>query len=145
MTEIKAGADLDVTILVKVFNFPRKKVFKAYEESGYYSYIPSGKPRRTHSIDARPVPWFSQSLDAAWTAADAFAERYGCTIRAERVSTVWERRTKQRYVATVQGGNIAYDRSDLALSVAGESPAHALCLVMLQSRVLTEEEMREFV
>lgn len=72
---MQAGSELDVLILEKVFGFPSKKVFKAYEESSSFSYIPSGKPRRTHSIDARPVPWFSRSIDAAWMIVEALEKR----------------------------------------------------------------------
>lgn len=67
---LESGPDGDVIILEKVFGFPCKKIFKAYEESTYFSYIPSGKPRRTHSIDARPVPWFTRSMDAAFLIVD---------------------------------------------------------------------------
>lgn len=65
--------DLDLQVLETVFKFPRKKVFLSswdgedgldIESGGDYYYIPSGKPRKTHKIDAVPVPSFSGR--AAW-------------------------------------------------------------------------------
>lgn len=61
-----AGLELEAEILEKIFKFPRKKIWKIYPESAYQMYIPSGKPRRTHEIDAKMVPWFSRSMEAAW-------------------------------------------------------------------------------
>jgi hypothetical protein len=63
---MRPGLELEALILEKIFGFPRKKIFSPYEGSSYQWYIPSGKPRRTHEIDAKPVPWFSRSMDAAW-------------------------------------------------------------------------------
>jgi hypothetical protein len=72
--EMEAGRALDVTVLVEVFGFPRKKVFSP-EWTDDAHFIPSGKPRRTHMIDARPVPWFSTSIAAAWDVVEEAARR----------------------------------------------------------------------
>ena len=45
-----------------------KKIFYGEWDSdkSWPMYIPSGKPWRTHQIDARPVPQFTASLDACF-------------------------------------------------------------------------------
>lgn len=79
---VDAGLELEALVLEKVFGFPRKKVFAAYEGSNYLMYIPSGKPRRTHEIDARHVPWFSRSWEAAGMVVEQMATRgYWCQMR----------------------------------------------------------------
>lgn len=48
--------------------WPKHKVHYhvEYDEAKEYPYfIPSGKPARTHSIDEKPVPWFSTDANAA--------------------------------------------------------------------------------
>ena len=70
---MEPGRELDALVLELVFGFPRKKLFPPeYWEEGidepfaHYYYIPSGKPKRTHMIDARMVPSFSMDIAAAW-------------------------------------------------------------------------------
>lgn len=38
-------------------------------------YIPSGKPRRTHAIDAIPLPPYSTNIGAAWLVVEKMRER----------------------------------------------------------------------
>jgi hypothetical protein len=81
---MEAGLELEALVLEKVFGFPRKKVFLFYEDSSYQHYIPSGKPRCTHEIDARPAPWFSRSWEAAGMVVEQMAKKgYWCQIRNE--------------------------------------------------------------
>jgi hypothetical protein len=77
--ELEAGRETDVEMLVHVYKFPRRKIFT--DEIGCLMFIPSGKPRRTHMIDAQPVPNFSTSITAAWLLVDALkAEGYGVSV-----------------------------------------------------------------
>lgn len=63
MSEPEAGPALDALIAARVFGIKR-----LYYPSGplWPQYIPSGKPWRTHQIDAQPLPRFSQDIAAAW-------------------------------------------------------------------------------
>lgn len=72
--DLAPGPDLDVLFLEKVEGFPARKTFLT-EYSTDPHYIPSGKPRRTHLIDARPVPRFSRDDSVALAALKRFAER----------------------------------------------------------------------
>jgi Phage ABA sandwich domain len=80
--EAEAGRDLDKLIAEKVFGI--KRVFRPCDVKdrdglGYgedYHYIPSGKPPRTHMIDARPVPPFSTNIAAAWLVVEKMFERW---------------------------------------------------------------------
>lgn len=68
----KAGREMDKLIAEKIFGV--KRVFRPCDVKNRdslawgedYHYIPSGKPPRTHMIDARPVPQFSTRIAAAW-------------------------------------------------------------------------------
>jgi hypothetical protein len=63
---IAPGRDLDILIAQQIFKV--KKIYYADWDAEKHSplYIPSGKPWRTHHIDARPVPQFSTNIAAAW-------------------------------------------------------------------------------
>jgi hypothetical protein len=91
---MEPGNELDVCILEKVFGFPAKKVFKPYEESEWLYFIPSGKPRRTHMIDAKPVPRFSRDIAAAWQVVERMHKQgFWCQMRtpfeADDASDFW--------------------------------------------------------
>ena len=60
------STDIDLKILEVVYAIPRKKTWEYPEFLDHYYYIPSGKPRRTHEFDARPVPAFSTDMAAAY-------------------------------------------------------------------------------
>lgn len=78
------GRELDALVLEIIFRFPRKKLFPPeYWEEGdepfsCYNYIPSGKPKRTHMIDSRPVPTFSRTIAAAWLVVDKLVNTGYC-------------------------------------------------------------------
>jgi len=77
------------------------------------------------------IPHYSEVLNAAWTAADAFAERYGCAIAVERVAAAWEARSGARYEATIRDGTLAYATFGGVFRAAEVGPAEALCRDML--------------
>jgi hypothetical protein len=64
---MEAGRDLDVLILCKVLGFRERQVFYQEPACGpeWPMFIPSGKPRRTHMLNAVPVPRFSTNTAAA--------------------------------------------------------------------------------
>ncbi len=82
ITAMQPGRELDALVLEVVFGFPQKKLFPPeYWEEGdepfaHYNFIPSGKPKRTHMIDARSVPDFSFSIAAAWQIIDKLRPEY---------------------------------------------------------------------
>lgn len=63
--------EIDALILKTFFGV--KKTYKTEWSTDHY-YIPSGKPWRTHSIDARPVPRFTEDIAAAWTVVEKTSE-----------------------------------------------------------------------
>lgn len=69
MSEWEAGPALDVEIGRRIFAI--KRVYYPHDPSWPY-YIPSGKPWRTHSIDGRLLPRFSQDIAAAWAIVDVW-------------------------------------------------------------------------
>lgn len=89
---------------------------------------------------------YGENLTLAWQAADRMCDTYGCAIKVERVLGAWEIHTKERYVASVNGGRIAYASFDCtAYDGSNEGPADALCQVMLKALegALSEKEMRD--
>lgn len=79
VNELQAGRDVDIEILVRVFGFNREKIF--YEDydtdKEHPMFIPSGKSRRTHMIDAVEVPYFSKRIDGAMNVAEKLKTRFG--------------------------------------------------------------------
>lgn len=73
MSDLIAGPEGDAEMLV-LLGVPRKAIF-AEDGSADYSYIPSGKPRRTHAIDKRPVPRFTRDIAAAWLVVEHLRAR----------------------------------------------------------------------
>lgn len=69
--------ELDIEVLRQVFCFKgnlyddQGKPWSGPENYRWLYYIPSGKPWRTHQIDARPVPEFSTDIGAAWLVVEA--------------------------------------------------------------------------
>ncbi len=68
---IPAGPALDVAVQRAVFG--TKHLYCRYGEPWVDEqafYIPSGKPWRTHHIDALMVPHYSEKIEAAWKLVD---------------------------------------------------------------------------
>lgn len=62
---LPVGNELDELVMRKIFGW-KKDIFYLSEDSDFPYYIPSGKPKRTHMLDARPLPRFSRDIPAAW-------------------------------------------------------------------------------
>lgn len=73
---------LDLIIADKIFGI--KKVYYSEWDTGkeYPEYIPSGKPWRTHQVDAKPMPHFTTSPDACYCLKLKMAEKYHWIIRS---------------------------------------------------------------
>ncbi|MFA5306512.1 MAG: hypothetical protein WC365_03620 [Candidatus Babeliales bacterium] len=80
----KVGRELDLIVADKVFGI--KKIY--YEEFDteheYPCFILSGKPWRTHRIDARPIPHFSTDPTGCYNVKLKMAEKYHWIIKSSR-------------------------------------------------------------
>jgi hypothetical protein len=125
ITDLQPGPDLDVLFLEKVYGFPRKKTFMTEYSTDPY-YIPSGKPRRTHLIDARPVPRFSRDDATALAALERFAEKRGIGWTISRAPKEHaERYPGRRYYVTLHGDMMPME------SQSAPTAAHAIVLAIL--------------
>lgn len=59
----QAWHEIDRLVMVHVFGIPEREIFKSHPDSVAYQWIPSGKPRRTHMVDAEYLPIFSRDLN----------------------------------------------------------------------------------
>lgn len=74
----QAGIEMDMAVCREVFG--AKRIYCRYGKpwtgaemaSDRAFYIPSGKPWKTHSIDALPVPRYSTDIAAAMTLLDSW-------------------------------------------------------------------------
>ena len=124
-TELQHGPDLDVLFLEKVYGFPRRKTFLTEYSTDPY-YIPSGKPRRTHLIDARPVPRFSRDDTVALAALERFCEARGSGWTTSRTPGEYAGRyPDRRYYATLHGDEMPVE------SQHASTLAHAITLAIL--------------
>lgn len=114
--------EIDVEVLVAL-GHSRKKIWDEYEDhetmkgKGFYYYIPSGKPRRTHMIEAVPVPCFTKDLNAV----DAVIER----LHSEGLSTKLTRHAKGAPACRI------FNDSTM-ITGWGDTLALAFCLTFLE-------------
>lgn len=109
------GPHLDALFLEKVGGFSRRKMFMTEYSTDFY-YIPSGKPKRTHMIDAIPVPRVSRNDATALAALEQFCDKHGAW---------WEmQRAPRRYSVRLIGG-MPIDAQ------TAQTLAHAIVLAIL--------------
>lgn len=76
------------------------------------------------------LPAYSTDMGAAWSLLEVLHIRYGCGVGVQRRPTllgmVWK-----SCVATAQAGTLTYPRPDLELHAEGDTPEHAICLLVL--------------
>lgn len=61
-----AGREIDIVILKTLWGI-KKIYYEDYDtDKEWPLFIPSGKPWRTHKIDATPVPQFTENISATW-------------------------------------------------------------------------------
>lgn len=136
MSEMEAGRELDKQIIEKIFGV--KKVFrpcdtKTANNDNYfgdvddYYYIPSGKPPRTHMIDARPVPHFSTNIAAAWEVVEVFRQGWNGHCAAVIKLTVFDDIDPEDCHSVIYAPDIAE-----ASAMAREMPL-AICRAAIQA------------
>lgn len=133
MDDLQPGPELDVLVLERVFGFPVRKTFPM-EWSTDLHYIPSGKPKRTHMIDAVPVPRFSRDDCVALLAIERFCNEHGVWWSMQRIPPVYKR--DRRYNVTLHGNNMPIDAQSAA------TLAHAIVLAILAA-VEMEKEIKK--
>jgi hypothetical protein len=132
------GRELDVEVLKQVCGV--KRVFRPCEvksvgwemTSDDYYYIPSGKPPRTHMIDALPVPYFSRNIHAAWMIVEKLMPVYWLTVR-----TPFEAGSKYNAGFTRLGATGWNGRADY--TGQGESAPEAICRAALELKKYAPE------
>lgn len=65
----------DVLILQHLFGVKKIHYNSRDTKQEFPQYIPSGKPWRTHQIDAEPVPAWGRSIGEAWLLVDQMNAR----------------------------------------------------------------------
>lgn len=118
---LEAGTELDATILERVFGFPKRKTFiPVYSVDRYY--IPSGKPLRTHQIDAVPVPRFSRDLAAAWLIIVELRRRGAYLIY------IGPSKTEAGFTARLEDGE-----GTVLMSVDDQAAPMAICRLVIEA------------
>ena len=88
--DIKVGRELDLIVAGKVFGIKKIHYAEYDTEQEYPEYIPSGKPWRTHQIDAKPLPHFSTDPTGSHNVKLKMAETYHWVIRSPfRIGLKW--------------------------------------------------------
>lgn len=129
--DLQPSTELDALFLERVEGFPRKKMF-VMEWSTDLHYIPSGKPKRTHMIDAVPVPRVSRNDCVALLAIEHFCEKHGVWWSMQRTPPAYK--AQLRYNVTLHGNNMPIDAQSAA------TLAHAIVKALLAA-VGTEKEV----
>ena len=114
----------DIEILKKLFG--AKKIYYAGWdlENEFPEYIPSGKPWRTHKIDARPVPYFNTNIGQAFGVVEKMDED-GFEF------TLMKSKTNYRAMFVNQGARKSGGGID-------KNPATAICLASLAAKKAVE-------
>jgi hypothetical protein len=75
--------ELDLTILRNIFGV-KKVYYKAWDEQKEFlpEYILSGKPIKTHLIDAKPIPCFSTDPNACYILKLHMVKKYHWEIKS---------------------------------------------------------------
>jgi hypothetical protein len=129
--QLPAGPELDVQVQRVVFGTKIKSIRCPNDNPDWPMYIPSGKPWRTHAIDAIPVPKYSTSIEAAWLIVEAFPS---CCFRIDR-----ERAAGIRYDATIiMDGEQPYDHGRTIHAMAATAPL-AICRAALSAATMAPE------
>ena len=118
---------MDLLILEKVWGIkPNKIHYQEWDDKKECpEYIPSGKPWRTHQIDAKPVPYFSTSPGACYELKLKLIDKYHWEIKSPFLQgEPWFAGLTPLNV-TGWNGNSDYQES-------GETEMEAVCKVVLK-------------
>ena len=127
--QVKDWREVDKLFLSRVFGFPARKIFTpdwAEGDTSILYYIPSGKPRRTHMIDAEPVPYYSSLLDAAMKGIEKIEGHWLRLTSPFNPGDWWYAGFSRHNMAGWDGRPDKYARSD--------TPARAVVLACLKAK-----------
>lgn len=130
LDDLQPSTELGALFLECVEGIPRKKMFMI-EWSTDLHYIPSGKPKRTHRIDAVPVPRVSRNDCVALLAIERFCEKRGTGYIATRTPPMYP--DKPRYYVTFIGDRIPLESQYAATF------AHAVVKALLAAVEIEKE------
>lgn len=133
--DMPAGAELDKLIAIKIFGWkpfrPCDVKLHAFDASMYghsedWYVIVSGKPPRTHMIDAMMLPYFSRNIDAAWQVVEKM-KLLGFWFSTDRRSETWDVtfenvETCREFDASANTAPLAISRAALAACGVTEAP-----------------------
>jgi hypothetical protein len=113
-----AGRELDALVAEKLLGIKKLYYEERDTDKKYPRYIPSGKPWRTHRIDAHPLPRYSIYIGDAWEVVDKLiAIKYGVLVGFYR---------GQWSVQITDNGN-------LVVTHEADTAPLAICLAALQA------------
>ena len=72
---MEAGREFDKLMAAEVMGIKKLHYSDYDSDKEFPYYIPSGKPWRTHQIDAKPLPRFSGDISDAWPVLERLIER----------------------------------------------------------------------
>jgi len=125
--KMEAGREMDLLVAQKIFGIKKIYYEEWDEEKESPMYIPSGKPWRTHKIDAKTLPAFSQyAAPAIQVAGQFFRCKIDMVPKLERcVCLLWN------------------DELTGSISGEGKTLPLAICRAALLRRILNgESEIR---
>lgn len=133
-TGMNAGRALDVEIQRVIFG--AKHIYCRYGQpwtgDDWPFYISSGKPWRTHSIDALPVPKYSTDIAATWLVVERMRKQ-GTNLRIEMLDPLTEE--FDRYTIEVGPWSMNVDGvpNGPRHTVQADTASLAICLAALRA------------
>ena len=118
------GRELDLIIADKIFGIKKVYYSKWDTEKENPQYIPSGKPWRTHQIDAKPIPHFSTDPAASYCLKLKMAEKYHWLIKGPFA-------LEAQWIAGLTPLNISGWNGAPDYTATGDTEINAICSVVL--------------
>jgi len=125
------GRELDLAIADKIFGIKKVYYSEWDTEKQNPEYIPSGKPWRTHQIDAKPIPHFSASPDANYALKLKMAEKYHWVIKSPFAPEL-------QWIAGLTPLNISGWNGIPDFMAKGDTEMEAVCKVALMAIEATQ-------
>jgi hypothetical protein len=119
--------ELDIKILMAVYGIKNSKIHYSEEDTNkeWPEFIPSGKPWRTHQIDARPVPYFSTDASATYNLMLKFTNNFHWLIRSPFLPEY------NYWIAGLTPSGVTGWNGKPDYEAQGETMMEAVCLVVL--------------
>jgi hypothetical protein len=119
-------------IALKLFGVKKVYYPDAYHEKStggtWPYYIPSGKPWRTHHIDAIPLPRFAQSIGAVFQAVDKLIDMGFRRFRLEHICCV----DNFSWAASISGLWDSVTTEKPEYGGAGKTRVEAICSMIIK-------------